>query len=176
MRHSPQQGLKQPVCEFRGMKKSCISLLAGILLGCSATPTGPATPAAGSHNASVDASAAESLKESDKCFPAVAWLEDTTNHVLWKGDRGAILKHFREQVAAGMKEITAVDVEQAEGKQICAGFVGTLPPAGPARDKVIAQYNEFWKSYLGSDASAEDLAEFQVKDEGQQYLDYNFDL
>lgn len=158
------------------MKKLCLALLAAVCLGCSSTPSAPPTPAQGSRNAEIDASAAESLQESDKCFPAVAWLQDTSSHMLWKGDRAAILKHFKAQQAAGMKDIMAVGVEQAEGKQICAAFVATLPPPGPARDKAILQYNEFWKSYLGPDVSPEDLADFQVKDEGQKYLDYNFDL
>jgi len=157
--------------EFLGMKIALLVLL--LLVGCSQKPSGPA---AGSQAATRDASAVESLAEKDKCFPALEWLKNTSTNMLWKGDRAAILKHFEEQHKAGMTEITAVGVETMEGKQICASFVALLPPPGPARDKAIRLHNDFWKAYLGPDVSAEDLADFQVKDEGQKYLDYNFDL
>lgn len=156
------------------MKIALLVLL--LLVGCSQKPTGPATPAAGSRAASHDASAVEALAEKDKCFPAVDWLKNTSTNMLWKGDRTAILKHFEEQQRAGVQEITAVGVETLEGKQICASFVALLPAPGPARDQAIRLHNEFWKAYLGPETSAEDLADFQVKDEGQKYLDYNFDL
>lgn len=153
--------------------KSWIILLALALVGCAGSPTA-VTPSPSSRAAEMDHSAAELLAEKDKCAPALAWLKDTTNHMMWKGDRAAITRHLEEQQKAGAKEIWATGLEDAEGKQICAMFVVVLPE-GEARKRVIANHNVFWRSYL-SDATAEDLKEFEVQDQGQKYLEYNFDL
>lgn len=155
------------------MRKILLLLITLLLMGCSGP--GSPTPAVDSEAANQDKSAAESLAEKDKCAPALAWLKDTTRHNLWKGDRTAIVKHFEVQQAAGAKEIYAVGVEEVEGHQICASFVLVLP-AGAARKAVLDGNNAFWKSYLGSSASEEDLKEFVVTDQGQKYLVYNFDL
>ena len=155
------------------MRKILLLLIALFLMGCSAP--GSPTPTPGSEVANQDKSAAESLAEKDKCAPALDWLKDSTRHNLWKGDRAAIVKHFEAQQAAGVKEIYAVGVEEVEGHQICASFVLVLP-AGAARKAVLDSHNGFWKNYLGSSASEEDLKEFVVMDEGQKYLFYNFDL
>lgn len=151
-------------------------ILAFLLLlgfsGCSVSPT----PAVESRTAHDDKAAADDLAEKDKTAPALAWLADS-RHALWKGDRVAIKLHFEDLQRVGIKEIYAVGLEEAEGTQICASFVVVLPPAGDEkRKKAIYKHNEFWKAYLGPDASEEDLKEFLVKDEGQKYFFYNFDL
>jgi hypothetical protein len=119
--------------------------------------------------------ASESMAESDKRSPALEWLRNTSQHMLWKGDRAAIARHLEEQQKAGASEIWAVDLAKEEGHEICASFVLVLPQ-GAARAKLISLHNEFWKTYLGSEASAEDLKEFTIADEGQKYIFYNFDL
>ena len=156
------------------MLKPILTLLTCLSLGCSG-PVSPPTPSPDSLAATHDQQSSEALADKDKCAPAVDWLKDTAHHHLWKGHREPILKHFEEQQAAGAKEIVAVDIEETEDNQICASFVLVLPPA-PARQSVIARHNSFWKNYLGSGASPEDLQEFTVKDDGQKYLFYNFDL
>lgn len=145
------------------------------LAGCSKSPGGAATPAAESQAAQADKSAAEEMADKDKTAPALAWLADS-KHALWKGDRAAITVHFQDLQRAGLKEVFAVGIAKEQDAEICATFVAVLPPPGDLRKRVIYKHNEFWKSYLGSDASAEDLKEFQVTDEGQKYLFYNFDL
>ena len=155
------------------MRQLLLLFIALLVMGCS--KSGPSAPAPDSIAASHDKSAAESLAEKEKCAPALDWLKDTAKHSLWKGDRAAIVTHFEAQRKAGAKEIYAVGVEEAEGQQICASFVLVLPE-GAARKAVLDNHNAFWKSYLGPEASAEDLKEFEVTDEGQKYLFYNFDL
>jgi len=144
-----------------------------LISGCSGL--GSAKPEANSAAAQHDTSASESLAEKDKCAPAIEWLQDTSKHNLWKGDRTAILKHFEEQQRVGATAISAVDIAKEEGHEICASFVLTLPD-GPKRREVITAHNNFWKTYLGPDASPEDLKEFTAQDQGQKYLFYNFDL
>lgn len=159
------------------MYRGILSLLLFLgLAGCSKTPGSPATPAAESRAAHDDKAAAEDLAEKEKTAPALTWLADT-RHSLWKGDRAAIKLHFEDLQRAGIKDIYAVGIEEAEGTQICASFVVVLPPAGDdKRKKAIYKHNEFWKSYLGADASQEDLKDFLAQDEGQKHLLYNFDL
>jgi len=140
---------------------------------CSKSPGGAATPAAESRAAQADKSAAEDLAKKDKTAPALAWLADS-KHALWKGDRAAINLHFQDLQRAGLKDVYAVGIAKEQGAEICASFVAVLPPAGDLRKKVIYKHNEFWKSYLGSEATPEELKEFQVTDEGQKYLFYNF--
>jgi hypothetical protein len=155
------------------MRRIAFLLFALLWIGCS--KAGPPTPAADSVAAGHDKMASESLAQKDKCAPAVEWLKDTAKHTLWKGDRAAILAHFEAQQAAGAQDIQAVDLEEMEGHQVCASFVLALPE-GAARKAVIERHNAFWKSYLGPEASAEDLKDFTAQDEGQKYLFYNFDL
>ncbi|MBT9583902.1 hypothetical protein IV102_11210 [bacterium] len=155
------------------MRRLLFLLIASLVMGCSKSV--PPSPAPDSIAASHDKSAADSLAEKEKCFPALDWLKDTAKHSLWKGDRAAIVTHFVAQRTAGAKEIYAVDVEETEGQQICASFVLVLPE-GAARKAVLDKHNAFWKSYLGPQAGAEELKEFVVGDEGQKYLVYNFDL
>jgi len=159
------------------MIRGILSLLLLLgLAGCSQGSSSAPTPAAESRAAHDDKAAAEDLAEKDKTAPALAWLADS-KHALWKGDRSAIKLHFEDLQRAGIKEIYAVGLEEAEGTQICASFVVVLPPAGDEkRKKAIYKHNEFWKAYLGSDASEDDLKDFLVKDEGQKYFFYNFDL
>ncbi len=146
------------------------------LAGCSKAPGSATTPAAESRAAHDDKAASEDLAEKDKTAPALAWLADT-RHALWKGDRVAIKLHFEDLQRAGLQEIYAVGISEAEGTQICASFVAVLPPAGDEkRKKAFAKHNEFWKKYLGPDASEEDLKDFLAQDEGQKYFLYNFDL
>lgn len=156
-------------------KGICISLLLLSLAGCAKGPTTP-TPAAESRAARDDKSAADDLAEKDKTAPALAWLADS-KHALWKGDRIRIKLHFEDLQRAGIKDISAVGIEDMEGTQVCASFVVTLPPPGDEkRPRAFSKHNDFWKSYLGSDATEEDLKDFLVKDEGQRYFFYNFDL
>ena len=159
------------------MIRGILSLLLLLgLAGCSKGPGSAATPAAESRAAHDDKAAAEDLAEKDKTAPALAWLADS-KHSLWKGDRAAIKLHFEDLQRAGIKEIYAVGIEEAEGTQICASFVAVLPPAGDdKRKKAFFKHNEFWKAYLGQDASEEDLKDFVSQDEGQKYFFYNFDL
>lgn len=146
------------------------------MAGCSTGGGSTPTPAAESRAAHDDKAAAEDLAEKEKTAPALAWLADS-RHALWKGDRSAIKLHFEDLQRAGIKEIYAVGLEEAEGTQICASFVVVLPPPGDEkRKKAIYKHNEFWKAYLGKEASEEDLKEFLVSDEGQKYFFYNFDL
>ena len=169
-------GLSRPFVEQGPMRRGILAFFfITCLAGCSKAPGGAATPAAESRAAEADKSAAEDLAEKEKTAPALAWLADS-RHALWKGDRAAITLHFQDLQRAGLKDIFAVGIAKEEGAEICASFVAVLPPPGDLRKKVIYKHNEFWKSYLGSDAGVEELKEFQVSDEGQKYLVYNFDL
>lgn len=146
------------------------------LAGCSQAPGSATTPAAESRAAHDDKAAADDLAEKEKTAPALAWLADS-RHALWKGDRAAIKLHFEDLQRAGIKDIYAVGLSEAEGTQICASFVVVLPPVGDEkRKRAFAKHNEFWKKYLGPDTSEEDLKDFVVTDEGQKYFFYNFDL
>lgn len=142
------------------------------LAGCSKAPGSATTPAAESRAAHDDKAAADDLAEKEKTAPAIEWLADS-KHALWKGDRTAIKLHFEDLQRAGIQEIYAVGIDE----NICASFVVVLPPAGDEkRKRAFLKHNEFWKKYLGSDASEEDLKDFIAQDEGQKYFFYNFDL
>ena len=154
------------------MRKWVVVVILSFLAGCAA----PSVSTPDSKVADRDKVAGDSLAQKGAVAPALAWLADS-RHALWKGDRVRIKLHFEEMERSGLKELFAVDIEEVEGTQVCARFVLVLPPVGDEkRKKAFYKYNEFWKAYLGKEASEDDLKEFLAQDQGQKYLTYDFDL
>ena len=154
------------------------TLLLGLLIvGCSQPSLPPATPVVASATAAPapgvdeDAFAEVLLKDKSHCQPALGWLENRRDHILWKGDREAIKVHFQELTAAGTGEIWAC-THDLKDKQICAAFVVVLPSSEGDRKRALELHNRFWAGKI-SDPLALDVVE--QHEHHQKYLLYSFD-
>jgi hypothetical protein len=162
----------------------CLPLIAAIaicLSGCDSEVAGPAanngqdrgvmTPAEAAK--SDDLTAKELLDDKPHIAEAKEWLSPThDNHMLWKADRKTITQLINDLYDAGATKIWAVDINEAENKQLVATFVVELPTEKEKRTKVLDVHNQFWKKSGGSD---EDLADVLAAEFGQKYLVLDFD-
>ena len=151
-----------------------VGLLALLFAGCApSVPSSKATvqPSATPHSSaslSIEEEetrfAATLLKDQEHCAPALVWLHDR-RHLLWKGNRAAIIEHFEALQKLSVPAITAC-VYGPQDKQLCGAFVVTLPKRD--RAAIFAAYNAFCKQHNPDSYSL-------VEDKGQPYLLYSFD-
>jgi hypothetical protein len=157
-----------------------IAAIAICLSGCDSEVGGPAakngpdrelTPAEMAK--SDDLAAKDLLDDKPHTAEAKEWLSPTySNHMLWKVDRKTITQLIDDLYAAGATKIWAVDINEAENKQLVATFVVELPTEKEKRTKVLDVHNQFWKKSGGSE---EDLADVLAAEFGQKYIVLDFD-
>ena len=117
-----------------------------------------------------DGFAARLLADKKHCQPALKWLANRRDHILWKGDRDALLAHFQKLEKIGTREIWAC-THDLKDKQICPAFVVVLPSAEGDRRRSFELHNRFWQSQL-TDPSA--LEAVEQHEQHQKYLLYSF--
>ena len=161
------------------VKFLALAVLAANLFGCSPKPAaGPTTSSSPAELTTVsmaqdeDKFATALLGDAAHHQPALEWLSDSRDHIIWgKGDRDSLRSHFTELQKAGVKEIWAC-TQDLKGKQIAYCYIVHLPSSGAQRVAAFEIHNRFWMSQTDDNAKLEVLRRSDV---GQKYLLYNFD-